>query len=293
MRAPGTGPLRILRASRDDHGLRTAWRLGLRQGWVDRHLLAEAERFVVFVGHGFSGHSLIGSLLNAHPDAVIAHELDILRYVGKGYSRRQLLGLIRFRDLDWERRGRIQNSYSYAVPDQWQGRVRRLTVIGDKKGGGTTIRLADDPSLLTTLRAEIGLPLRVLHVTRSPLDNIGSMTKTMGYPVEEATAIWRRQVETCSWLHTELGEQELLLLSTEEFKTDPAGHLAQACDFLGLSPDPEYLAACSSIVTPDRSLSRTAVATWPESVLAEIATVVTAHPWLSPYADDLRPELTF
>lgn len=289
MPATRTQPWKVLRASRDDAGLRRAWALGARQGWADRRLLADAQRFVLFVGHGFSGHSLIGSLLNAHPDAVVSHELDVLRFTDKGFSRRQLLGLIRYRDLDWERRGRVQNAYSYVVPGQWQGRVRRLTVIGDKKGGGTTWRLAQDPSLLPRLRELVGLPLRVVHVTRSPLDNIGSMTRTMGYSVEEATALWRRQVETCSWLHDELDPHELLVLSTEEFKADPADHLRRLCGFVGLQADPAYVDACSRIVTPDRSRSRTAVGSWPQTVLEEVRTVVRAHPWLAGYEADLDP----
>ena len=42
--------------------------------------LSQLERFCLFVGYPRSGHSLVGSLLDAHPDIAISHELHVLRY---------------------------------------------------------------------------------------------------------------------------------------------------------------------------------------------------------------------
>ena len=44
-----------------------------------RHELQSVEAFCIFIGYPRSGHSLLGSLLDAHPEMVIAHELDVLR----------------------------------------------------------------------------------------------------------------------------------------------------------------------------------------------------------------------
>src|SRR5687767_7508658 len=54
--------------------------------------LARVSSYVFFVGYPRSGHSLVGSLLDAHPDMAIAHEMDALRFV-RGYSRNQLFHL--------------------------------------------------------------------------------------------------------------------------------------------------------------------------------------------------------
>ena len=43
--------------------------------------------FLMFVGHPRSGHSLVGALIDAHPNAVVAHELDALKYVEAGFGR--------------------------------------------------------------------------------------------------------------------------------------------------------------------------------------------------------------
>jgi len=45
------------------------------------HTFDNVDRFVMFVGFPRSSHSLVGSLLDAHPEACIAHEMDVLKYV--------------------------------------------------------------------------------------------------------------------------------------------------------------------------------------------------------------------
>jgi len=58
----------------------------------------------MFVGYPRSGHSVIGSLLNAHPDMVVAHELNALRYVQAGFSRlREYPFLARYAGKEWAR----------------------------------------------------------------------------------------------------------------------------------------------------------------------------------------------
>jgi len=44
-------------------------------------LFDKVRTYVMFVGYPRSGHSLIGSLLDAHPNVVIAHEMDALQFV--------------------------------------------------------------------------------------------------------------------------------------------------------------------------------------------------------------------
>ena len=100
--------------------------------------------FLVFIGHPRSGHSLVGSLLDAHP-----------RRRGGPRARR---APVRRRRLPprpaadpacsstpgpTRAAGRTSWGYSYAVPGQWQGRYRDLAVVGDKRGRMTTDSAAD------------------------------------------------------------------------------------------------------------------------------------------------------
>ena len=66
-------------------------------GWAGfrrRHDFATVRAYVMFVGQPRTGHSLVGALLDAHPNALIAHELDALKYVAAGDDRRRLYVLL-------------------------------------------------------------------------------------------------------------------------------------------------------------------------------------------------------
>jgi hypothetical protein len=50
--------------------------------------------YFMFIGYPRSGHSLIGSLLDAHPNIVCAHELGVLRYLLCRFRRDQIFSLL-------------------------------------------------------------------------------------------------------------------------------------------------------------------------------------------------------
>jgi hypothetical protein len=127
-----------------------------RLGQMARSATEDVSVYCTFLGPGRSGHSLVGSLLTAHPAMVIAHELNALRYLQAGFNRDQIFGLILDRDAVFTQRGRRWGDYSYVVPGQWQGRFDRLRVIGDKKGYQSTLQLARNPKLLNRLPPENG-----------------------------------------------------------------------------------------------------------------------------------------
>ncbi len=117
-------------------------------------------------------------LLNgAHPESLIAHELDAVGYVEHHFGRDQLYALLLERDEVFASMGRKWMGYDYVVPHQFQGRWSKLRVIGDKRGHVSTSRLARHPETLDRLRHLVGVPIRVVHVTRNPYDNVATMAR--------------------------------------------------------------------------------------------------------------------
>ena len=100
----------------------------------ERTLFRDVSAYCMSVGYPRSGHTLVGSLLDTHPEIVIAHELDALRYVRLGFRRGQLYHLILETSHAFTEAGRVWTGFDYRVPTGWQERVRLLRVIGDKKG---------------------------------------------------------------------------------------------------------------------------------------------------------------
>ncbi|NNF38811.1 MAG: sulfotransferase [Gemmatimonadetes bacterium] len=224
--------------------------------------------FCLFVGYPRSGHSLVGAMLNAHPDAVIAHELDVLERVEAGEARDALYARLLARAAWFNLRGN-QSNYRYQIPGQAQGRFRSLRVVGDKGGGWAAQRLAKNPELLDRLRDTVRVPLRLVHVVRNPFDNVAAIALWHSMPLSEATDFFFAHCETTARLHAELSPDEMMTVPHEDFFEDAEGALARLCGFLGLEADPAYLAACAGIVFRRPTLTRTRVS-WTEADVASV-----------------------
>jgi len=245
----------------------------------------DVEAFCLFAGYPRSGHSLVGSLLDAHPDATIAHELHVLRYVKYGYSREQIFALLVENARVHAESGREITGYRYAVPGQWQGRARRLRVLGDKRGGTTIRKLRARRWLLPRLRRKIGLPIRWVHVTRNPFDNIATIfQRSDSRSLEEAMHHYFGMVEGVAWLKSQLaGDEAMLDVRHEDLLARPEAELARLCRFLGLEPEPGYLRDAASIVWREAHRTRDDVA-WPPALREEIEKRAAEHPFLASYS---------
>jgi hypothetical protein len=230
----------------------------------------EIEKFVLFVGYPRSGHTLIGSLLTAHPDVVIAHELDLLKYLARGIgSRATLFELLLNRDRIFTARGREWTDYNYAVPGQWQGRHRRLRVLGDKKGGESARRLARAPDLLGRLQRTVGVPVHVVHVVRNPFDNIATMAWRTRKGLDYETRNFFTMAAACLRTREELPAGQWHHLTHEAFVARPREALTDLCRFLEVEAESAYVEACAGLVRESPNLSRNRVE-WSEGQKAEV-----------------------
>lgn len=249
-----------------------------------REDLDGVRAFCLFVGYPRSGHSLIGALLDAHPDVVIGHEVEALKFVRCGAGRFQVYRLLLRASRRFAAAGCVGGGdYPYRVPAQWQGRYRRLLVIGDKRGGGTSYQLGRRPGLLPRLRRLAGVPLRVIHVIRNPFDNIATLGRHDGVPLATAVQRYFRLVATVATTREQLGPGELLELRHEDFIAHPADHLRGLCDFLGVEPAADYVADCAAIVYRSPHQSRRAIE-WPPDIRAEVERRIAGVPFLAGYS---------
>lgn len=243
------------------------------------------ESYCMFVGYPRSGHSLVGSLLDAHPEVVIAHELDVLKHLHSGrVGRDALFWLILRQDREFTLNGRVWRGYDYAVPGQWQGRYDYLRVIGDKKGGKSTWRLARQPESLEILRRTLGIDVRIIHVVRNPFDNIATMTirgrSTLPTYIDRYFDMCRiNEHVRCR------GDVQVLDLRLEDLIADPAASLMELCQFLRVEPTPGYVADCANIVLTAPRRTRTQVP-WTLDLIADVQRETDTFEFLRGYEFD-------
>ena len=238
------------------------WAESLYQGTRHRDIFDHVERYCMFVGYPRSGHSLVGSLMDAHQDVVLAHELDALAYIRARFGRNQIYWLILKRDEEFTSTGRThvthgrnRTTFSYTVPNQWQGRFERLRVIGDKKGATSVRSLRDDPHLLDRLAKTVGVEVRLVHVVRNPFDNIATMSLRGHRTLTECMDKYFLLCETVADIKRR-DDSSMLDVRLEELIKDPEGTLAKLCRFVGVDPNPSFISDCRKVISPSPHRSR-------------------------------------
>ncbi len=249
--------------------------------------LQNVARFLLFIGHTKSGGSLVGALLDAHPDVVVADETDVIRFSEAGYRRHQLFDVLVRNARREAAKGRVTarriEPYSLAVPGLWQGRHGTIRVIGDSRAGPTTRRLVDEPNSLGRLQGMLGdVPLRFIHVVRNPIDPISAMVLRSGRSKDSAITDYFDQCDRLSQLRAR-ADLTIETVHYEDMVTDPAHVLESLCRYLEVDAPEDYLSACVSIVDSTRPPESSKVE-WVQRDVEQIGVLAEQHSFLARYA---------
>ncbi len=261
------------------------------RAWLDavrlRSVFAQVQRYCFFIGWPRSGHSIVATLLNAHPHAVISHELNALEQVRRGRIRNHLYASILLRDQWFAAQERRSQGYNYLLPGQHQGSFRRLTLIGDKNGGASSRLLGRDPGLLLRLRGLVGVPLRIIRVVRNPWDVIATIARKHSMSLPQARAWFFAMARDQLVIERYLWPGELYSLVHADLIAAPREGLRELAGFLGLEPRPDWLGACAASLFPRPHKSREQVV-WSPDERAAIAEELPRYPFFRRWVGQAR-----
>ncbi|HDY67890.1 MAG TPA: sulfotransferase [Candidatus Scalindua sp.] len=240
----------------------------------NRKLFQNIKTYCMFICYPRTGSTLMESLLDAHPNIIIAHELNALKYVQKGFRRNQLYYLLlnNSRNFTKERRG--ATGYSYEVLNQWQGRFKNLEVIGDKKALLSIKILHSHPELFKKLKDLVRVRIKFIHVIRNPYDTITTSTRAGNQVLKKVTSSdikktidWHFSlVKMVDKLKKELDSKDIIEIRHESFIKNPKLNLKKMCAFLGVEASDDYLNDCASIVYKSPHKSRYDIKWTPELI---------------------------
>lgn len=224
--------------------------------------------FCMFVGHNKSGTSMLGALLDAHPNVILADEVGALEHVYAGFKRDQIFHLLLRCSRRELMKGRVTarrlTPYSYLVPNQWQGRFTKLQVIGDGKAGSSTQRFGQDPSLLARLQTVMeGVDVKLIQVIRNPFDVISVMMVRGKRSFENSINHYFNNCESLVKIRQQMGT-DMHAVRYERFVVHPTYNLSRLCNFLGIDPHADYLQACADLMHEKPDHSRSMVEWTPE-----------------------------
>jgi hypothetical protein len=246
------------------------------------------KTFCMFIGYPRSGHTLIGSLLDAHPNVILADELDALKFIQAGFSEKQVFYLSLRNSRRSAAAGRTRTGYSYRVPNQWQGSFTDLQLVGDKMGDYTALRLHQFPPLLNQIHATFSVEIKFVHVMRNPYDVISTMSLKDHRPLQQSINKFFDLCSAVAHVRQNTSLADIYDLRHENFVSGPRPALKGLCDFFSLSQDDAYLAASASIVFKSPHRSRYDVP-WNRRLIDNVEEKLERFPFLAGYGYDEDP----
>lgn len=219
-----------------------------------RERFAGVTRYCTFVGHQRSAHSVVGSILDAHPSATISHRLDALKYAEKGCAPDEVFHLIARNSERFARSGRHLTAYSYALPGQ--GAAADLTVIGDQEGQHSAARLRARPDLVRSFLASHPAQPCFIHVVRNPFDNIATIANRTQLPLPRLIDGYFELCEGVAAVKAAHGEDAVLDMHHDDIVGDPAPEIRRLCAFLDLPAEPGWIDRCAELVYKEPNRSR-------------------------------------
>lgn len=260
------------------------------------------EKFLFFTGYPRSGHSIVGSFLDAHPNITLSFAFFLFRNLLKrAYVDGNLDGLLRnkslFFNILYEKsyhyslvsRSKNRKGYTLDVPDLWSGRFNsQLKVIGDKSALPTTLGYSNSsPAYFKErydcLQSSVGIPMLGIHVVRNPFDMISThlLYSTFNYSWKgEDKEKWftKNKYRNDSKLESiidfffdkansvqemiPLCGMNILEVHNEDLVKDPRKELQRMCKFLDVGCPEGYLQKCENKSYRNVSRSRDKVF-WP------------------------------
>ena len=280
-----------------DSSVRRSLNAASRQLAIDRSRRRDPDLFgsvktcFLMIGHTKSGGSLLGGMLDAHPQVVCADELGLARILfetGDADAGFRLALRNARREYD---RGRVTSRrvdpYSLRIPGSHQGTTDGAVVaVGDSRGGPTTRYLADLPSRIERIRDVLDpIDMRFVHVVRNPFDPIAFMVVRGGRSVGDAIADYAGQCERVSMLAD--GQTAVRMIRYEDLVSRPGATVSGICDFLRIPIEEAHVKGCEELVRPVRP-ERHRIDWSPADILA-VEALIKRFDFLRGYSLEVQP----
>ena len=308
-RLSGASSARLAQSHEPD-SVRATHRQLITETYLSQSDIDSVETFLIFIGWPRSCHSIIGSMLDAHPNVVIAHDYFLFRKLKLKRNKRPTVNLSQLYSqlFYWSTVNddfrNLKKGYSLNINGSWQGSFTELKVIGDKSGRSAVVEYIKDREMFKKafqkLENSVKVPIKVLQVVRNPLDMIatkvlftGSPTKTtkvnatvkhkyrnFGLINKAATHFVNFTKEIIGMIYdVDLSPLEV---HCEDLISHPSKTMSDICQFLDLECSPDYLQMCVDKTFKNVSESRHLV-DWDPNTLPSLIDELRTFPFFQRY----------
>ncbi len=221
---------------------------------TNKEMLSQVRSLVIFLGHAHSGHSIIGAIMDAHPDVCISNEVNLAKLIrDHDLSKAEIEAVLYYYSQKNNEVTAWHNTeYKYNVPGGHQGETTQPLVIGDKKGGATTRLIMKNPNILDRLLDCYQNELKIINVHRNPLDIIAAYAYYWDEPI--GMNHLKRFIEndqTNTQLKSKIDPSQWLDIQQSQFIENPVLIMSKIFDFIGVNASQDNLRNWTKIVKQD------------------------------------------
>lgn len=228
---------------------------------VDLEPLRRATSFCLVIGAPRSGSTLLGAVIDAHSQAIVANETGASARFWKGLTRDDILLDIAQNASGRSSIGRSSQIDGYRAMGT-PGLKADIVVVGDKIWNTTTLMLHGKPSLIPSLQERMQARLCLVHAVRNPFDTITTAHRRSGASIKDRIRWCFMHYEAVAALHDRLPASMILDVHHEDLLAEPVRQFERLCAFLGLNaPDEQMLATRTLLFRSPRRTS--ADVDWP------------------------------
>ena len=252
------------------------------------------------IGFPYCAGQILACALTANPNIIMCQQKQALKNWsgttvthGRSYATKKFFfTLLRGRGIRTDRKEEKDNNKFYFIPNQWQGRVRQLSVIGDCSPN-TNIKILSRQNchVLKIFKENIKVPLKFILLVRNPYDIISSTVARRYIRAEQKEImriVFNEFIEHCTLgekLLDKVSHSEVFIWRLEDHIADPYQKLLELCSFLNVESTQAYLDDCAKIFYKKPNRSRYLI-DWSDDHKVQVATAIEQYDFLSGYSWD-------
>ena len=235
--------------------------------------------YVIFMRYKRSGSALLVNLLDAHPNAIFVRNEEMYRTFSRFNNPEQLYNHLYTSAKRYQNRPFSANGYKY--PIKGVGEVTDPVVIGHKSSTRTFLPVAHSNEKLAEFQNAVNLPLKFLHLVRSPFDQVNARWQQKEFrrknaPLDALIEHVAEQTEGNAKMRAQAGLTDYYQVHYEDLKKSPVSTMAAVCHFLGLPVQSEYLSRCDMLV--DGATDEKIATTWTKESKAKVYALCDKYP---------------
>jgi hypothetical protein len=241
------------------------------------------SRFALVVGNARSGTTIVGSIIDCHPNMLCANETRASAKFWDNLSKPDIIQeLINNSEANLQS-SRPSSGYVYGIETSTK-HFEDINVIGDKIWNPALLLLHGNQNLLQRLAETLGCEVVIVHCVRHPFDVIATMHHRSGASLLNRTRWYFMHCEAAQAI-IERSDFKFYTVFHERLIAHPEIEIQMIYRFLGHDMPGEIIDRIKRVLLPSPKKTRETV-DWPLVVVDEIESQMKRFRFLDQYAGE-------